>query len=438
MEEKSVKRYVRQILVLALFLSVASLIVLFFFRTDIFAGIAGRLMTVLMPFVYGGVIAYLLRPVCLWIERGLIKAEKMVLKKEHPGSMRMVSILLSLFLMLLLVFLLLLAVLPELVNSIAQIVSDLPNQIEAFQIWLNGMDQGGTSHEIVTYVNDAMTTLTDYLENFLQKTLLPNLQSVITQVTSSVRGLIDVLKNFGLGLIISAYLLGGWEKFRAQGKLAIYGLLPEKAADFIRMELQYTNRMFSGFINGKILDSLIIGVICFVFCSIVRMPYAMLVSVVVGVTNVIPFFGPYLGAIPSAVLILTVSPGKCLVFIIFVLILQQVDGNVIGPSILGDRMGLSSFWILASILFFGSLWGLVGMLVGVPLFAVLYDIIRRIVLYGIRTKHQEEKLAEYQREMKAIEKEEKPDRVKQKRPVEKEKNPGRANQKERGSRFGRK
>ena len=182
----------------------------------------------------------------------------------------------------------------------------------------------------------------------------------------------------------------------AQAKLIVYAVFPESAAEWIRKEVHFTDRMFSGFIIGKLVDSLIIGLICFVFMMLFSMPYAMLISVIVGVTNIIPFFGPYLGAIPSLVLILTVSPVKCLIFLAFIILLQQFDGNILGPAILGDRLGLSGFWILFSIMIFSSLWGIVGMLIGVPLFAVIYDIIRSLIRWLLNYREQDSLMKEYE------------------------------------------
>ena len=193
-------------------------------------------------------------------------------------------------------------------------------------------------------------------------------------------------------------MLASWEKFGAQAKIMLYGLVSEKPADWIYNEMKLTNSLFGGFISGKLVDSAIIGVICFVVCMLLNMPYALLVSVIVGITNIIPFFGPYLGAVPSAILILTESPYKCVVFIIFIIILQQIDGNVIGPKILGDKIGVSSFWILFAILFFGSYWGVIGMIVGVPLFGVIYDLAKRIIRFGLNKHGREDMMEEYIRE----------------------------------------
>ena len=376
---------------------VICLIVLLFFRTSVFSGALQRALGILKPFIYGAVIAYLLHPVCIIVEKLIAGIGKRLCKTEHPGLRRMLSILVTLVLFFAVLLLLLMMVLPELINSISGLIAQLPDALDRFQKWIAGLDNGEMSHEAVVYIQQMVETVTQRLENFLQTDLLPNLMNLVGSVTSSFVSILSLLKNFGLGCIVAAYFLGGWEKFVAQAKLCIYGIFRKDIADWIRKEILFTDRMFSGFIHGKLTDSLIVGILCFVFCALANMPYAVLVSVIVGVTNVIPFFGPYLGAIPSVLLILTISPVKSLVFLIFVILLQQFDGNVLGPKILGDQLGLSGFWILFSILVFGDLWGLVGMLVGVPLFAVLYDLIRSFMRSRLKKQGEEPMVEAYER-----------------------------------------
>ena len=366
--------------------AVICIVVLFFFRTSILKTAFLYLLEILMPFIYGAVIAYLLRPVCLRIEKQLVRWFDKKGTGRHSGLFRLVSILLSLVLLLVLLLLLLMAVLPELIRSISALLSQLPSAVENFQSFIHSLDNGDISHEIVSSIETALDTLSDKLTNFLQSDLLPTLQTLVSGVTSSFMDILGFLKNFGLGCIISAYILGSWEKFAQQLKLIVYALFPHRAADWIRSEARFTDRMFSGFISGKLLDSLIIGILCFIFCLITKMPYASLVSIIVGVTNIIPFFGPYLGAIPSALLVLTLSPGKCVLFVVFIILLQQLDRNLLGPAIIGDKLGLSGFWILFSILFFGSLWGIAGMLIGAPVFAVLYDLISKFIVAKLNKK----------------------------------------------------
>jgi len=308
---------------------------------------------------------------------------------------RMGSIILSLLVMAGALVLLIFSVLPALVNSISSLVKQIPGAVTHFEAWLNSLDQGEPFHEAIGYLQQITTTLSDRLQNLLQTTILPNLETYVSGITSSFISLFNVIKNFGLGCIIASYLLGAKERFLSQARLIVFALFPERTALWIRKEYHITDKMFSGFIHGKLTDSLIIGILCYIFTLIAGTPYAILVSVIVGVTNIIPFFGPYLGAIPSALFILTVSPMKCLIFLIFLFILQQFDGNILGPAILGDSLGISAIWILFSILLFGSLWGLVGMLIGVPLFAILYDIFRTAVHQLLKKRNRTEMVQDY-------------------------------------------
>lgn len=398
MDKIELKQIEKLLVRVALVFFVICLVVVFFFRTEVITGAVSRAIGIIEPFLWGGAIAYLLNPVCKFFEKYLNALDRRIGKHTHPGLVRMCGIILSLIFFFAILILFIMAVLPQLISSISDLVSRMPAAIERFQDWINSLDSGDMSHEAVTAVQEAVATLSQRLESFLKTDLLPTLEALVSNVTSSFMSILSVLKNFGLGCIIAAYLLGKRERFKAQARLVLYGLFSGKRADWIIKELHLTDEMFSGFIYGKLLDSFIIGVLCFVFVTIVRMPYAVLVSVIVGVTNIIPFFGPYLGAIPSALLILTVSPGKCLIFLLFIILLQQFDGNILGPAILGDRLGISGIWILFSILIFSSLWGLTGMIIGVPVFAVLYDLIRRFIFGCLRRRSQETMLDEYRNE----------------------------------------
>ena len=380
---------------IALATAVICFIILLFFRTSFFVRVFVKLTNIIAPFIYGGVIAYLLHPAVSYIEKGISK-----LIRGKNNTVRMVSVILSVIIMFALITLLLIAVIPELITSITELVKQLPDAVKQFGKWLDSLTFL-FPEDAVDDIQAVLNAITEYFQNYLQTTILPQLRTVMTSMTSGFAGVIGVLKNFLLGTIISIYMLASWEKFRLQLKMVTYALLPHKIADWIKKEVHLTDEKFSGFIYGKLIDSFIIGVLCFIFVSLTKMPYAMLISIIVGVTNIIPFFGPYLGAVPSAILILTVSPAKCIIFIIFIIILQQVDGNFIGPHILGDRLGLSAFWILFSILFFGAIWGVGGMLVGAPLFAVLYDLARNFVLEQLQNKKETDILKTYEERKKA-------------------------------------
>ena len=169
------------------------------------------------------------------------------------------------------------------------------------------------------------------------------------------------------------------ETFASHCKKIIYCIFSLEASEKILKGVQFTNQVFIGFLSGKILDSLIIGILCYIGCMILRMPYALLVSVIVGVTNVIPFFGPLFGMIPGTIIILMESPLKALIFLVFIILLQQFDGNILGPKILGNKVGINGFWVMFSIIFGAGLFGFAGMLLGVPLFVVIYSFFKNLV-----------------------------------------------------------
>ena len=208
----------------------------------------------------------------------------------------------------------------------------------------------------------------------------------MSKLTVGISWVFSLVSNIVISLIVSVYLLVSKKRFLGQLKKLLYVFLKPDTANAALSIFRQINKIFGGFISGKIIDSLIIGVLCFIGVSILKMPYPLLISVIVGVTNVIPFFGPYIGAIPSAFLVLLIDPGKCLIFLIFILALQQLDGNVIGPAILGDSTGVSPFWIIVSILVGGGLFGFIGMLLGVPTFAVIYYLVKTFSEYYLRKK----------------------------------------------------
>ena len=226
--------------------------------------------------------------------------------------------------------------------------------------------------------------------------MMTTIQGIVNNITVQLIEVLSVFKNMFLGFLIAVYLLASRKLFGAQAKLLLYGIFPNKWAKIIEEEVHYTDKMFNGFFVGKIIDSAIIGLICFAGTTLLGFESAAFISVVIGVTNIIPFFGPFIGAIPCALLLLLGSnPWDALYFLIFIVILQQVDGNIIGPKILGNTTGVSSFWVLFSILLFGGLWGLVGMVIAVPLFGVIYDIIRKLTARGLKRNRHEEMMQEY-------------------------------------------
>lgn len=363
--------------------AILALAILFFFCIFRFDYLVGALRTakgILMPFIYGGVMAYALRMPCNFFEKHLTKAFPKKLKKWAPAA----AIFLSLFSAVLVIYLLLSMVVPQLVVSISGIIADLPKAVEEVSAWLEKTLEDNSV--LKTYTDTAIASITQKLQAWARGDLLPTLQSVMNGFTSTVSQVVGFLANLFIGVVVCIYLLQSRKVFARQSKLVLYGIVRPAWAERILNEIHYADRMFVGFFSGKILDSAIIGLLCYVFSLIFGFPNAMLVSVIVGVTNIIPYFGPYIGAVPSALLILMSDPVKCVWFIVFIIILQQFDGNILGPHLLANSTGLSGFWVLFSITVFGGIFGFVGILIGVPVFAVIYDIVRKLVLYGLK-KH---------------------------------------------------
>ena len=364
-----------------------SLSIIFFFliyRFDGFGSAISTLTGILMPFIYGAVIAYLLKPVCNSIESFL----RRFIPEKMNGLINALSVALTILFGLLLVYALVMMIVPQLITSVTTLYYTAQANITRFMYWANHLEFIENNEQIMELLNSAYAALNTNLDTWIKNTLLPSMQNIVSGAAIGVLNVVTVAKNLIIGIIVAVYMLASRKRFVQQGKLVLHSIVRPRWAQLITEEVKYADRMFGGFINGKIMDSAIIGVLCYIGCLIFKFPSALLVSVIIGVTNVIPFFGPFIGAIPATLLILIQNPIKALWFVLFVLVLQQLDGNIIGPKILGNTTGLSSFWVLFAILLFGGLWGFVGMIVGVPLFAVIYDVIKKLVIYGLQ-RHQE-------------------------------------------------
>ena len=344
------------------------------------------LSAILQPISFGAVLAYVLTPIynrvrstlSRWLS-GPLKRQRLVNSLASGGGIAA-----SLLFIILVAYGLVAAVVPEVVRSIVGIADDMDTYFATMSNWFNEFMSRDTIY--APYIRQLLDNVGTYIENLVNDTILPNLNSYLVNLSAGVVQALRVTLNLIIGLIVAAYLLGCKDTLCAQSKKIIYGLFRTPAANLIVAKFRYAHQVFGGFINGKLLDSLIIGIIAMVFCNLLQFPYPMLLAVVIGVTNVIPFFGPFIGAIPCALLVLLVSPLQCLYFCIFVLILQQFDGNILGPKILGDSPGLFSFWVLFSILLFGGLFGFVGMIVGVPLFAVFYSLVKDFIGWRLGRK----------------------------------------------------
>ena len=371
-----------------------SLSILFFFLIYRFQGFGdaiSKLTGILMPFIYGAVIAYLLKPVCNCVEDFL----RRLLPEKMGTAANMLAVTVSLLFGILVVYALIMMIVPQLITSVTTLYYTARNNLNDFVDWASRQEIIASNQKLLDFIETSYDNLQDMLDNIVRTKLVPSMQSLLSGAALGVMSFVTFLKNIIIGVIVSVYLLASRKKFGQQCKMILYSLIKPRWADIILEEILYADKMFGGFINGKILDSAIIGVLCYIACLIFKFPSALLVSVIIGVTNVIPFFGPFIGAIPATLLILIQNPIKALWFVLFVLVLQQVDGNIIGPKILGNTTGLSSFWVLFAILLFGGLWGFVGMIIGVPLFAVIYDVLKKFVFHGLRRNEEMELVTTY-------------------------------------------
>lgn len=365
------------------FLVIAASICFYYliFHGDRFSVQIKEIARIVSPVLYGIIIAYLLTPLVNTIENSFLIPLTIKLKKKSAVTdnnrkhIRVISILFTIILVFFFIYGFFSILIPNIVKSVRSISYQFPYYIQNLTKWsAKFLDDNPDIERVVFLLFDEYS---EKITDFLNHSIIPQMEVIVRQVSLSMIGLLKALWNFIIGFIISIYVMYNKESFAGQGKKLVFALFNTNTANQLIKDVRFTSDTFIGFISGKILDSFIIGCICFAGTSVMEIPYALLVSVIVGVTNVIPFFGPYLGAIPSAFLILMVNPIKCVYFILFILVLQQVDGNLIGPKILGESTGLSGFWVIFSITIFGGIMGIPGMIIGVPFFAVLYAMIRR-------------------------------------------------------------
>lgn len=349
--------------------------------------IFASLVAILMPIICGALMAFLMAPTYNSIHIGM--KNWLIRKKLKPqtasGISRFAATLASIVILLAVVVGLFAMVIPQLIDSIRTMFNSIPQGMEGVYAFLERVLAKYPS--IRDTVIQQYDNIVNQVDNWMSGELIPNLNKYFTSFSNGVLKVMNAVKNFGIGIIVMAYMLNIKETLAAQSKKIVYSIFSVQRANDVIEESRYVKTVFSQFIVGKLIDSAIIGVICFIVMSICRLPFTLLISVFVGVTNIIPFFGPFIGAIPSAFILLIISPFQCLQFVIIIFILQQFDGNFLGPKILGQTTGLSSFWVLFSILFFGGLWGIVGMLIGVPTFAVIYRLVGRNVNSRLLKKH---------------------------------------------------
>lgn len=361
-----------------------------------------KIINILTPIIYGMILAYVMCPVMNHIEyrfmKPLFARINIKTEKKRKSLTRGVSVLITMFFFLVVIYALVAMFVSQIVPSVKNLVNNFDTYIANGTNLINKLLEDNP--DISSYVTKIVTQFSGGLEDWLNEKVLSLSTGgeILKTVSLGVINVIGVLLDWIIGLIISIYLLAGKEKFAGQAKKVLYAICQKDTANAIIRDCRFTHKTFIGFISGKVVDSLIIGLLCFIGTTLLRTPYAALVSVIIGITNIIPFFGPALGAIPSTILIFLVDPMhplNALYFVIFILILQQFDGNILGPKILGDSTGLSGFWVIFAITLFGGAFGIVGMIVGVPIFAVIYAAARHFINSALSKKSMPQQTAAY-------------------------------------------
>jgi predicted PurR-regulated permease PerM len=365
-----------------------SILVFFiFYRAAYLLGALRGLFGILKPFIYGAALAYILNPIYRRCETILTRL--LTRRFKRPGWAvfwaRFISTIIILLFSFVALFGLLYLVLPQLALSVSGIIERIPNYLTEIKLWIDQIMDN--SPHVGPLLLSSYQSLAGSVEEWLNANIadmLPLLTAWAKRAYTGLLSVFAVLFNLVIGIVVMVYLLNGKRAFAAQSKKLLYSLLGAQKGNTAVEIVRYAHRVFGGFINGKLIESILVGITCFIFMTVTKMPYVLLISVIIGVTNVIPFFGPFIGAIPSALLLLFESPTQCLYFLIFILIIHQLTGSILGPRILGVTTGLPSFWVLFSILFFGRMFGFVGMVLGVPVFALIYSLIKALIRQGLK------------------------------------------------------
>ena len=378
---------------ITIFLTAAAVMIFVYllYNGSKFTGTVGKMFHSVAAILVGIVIGYVLSPVLNFIERSILAP---IYKKcgidvwsnrRKLRQMRAISVAITIIFFILMLYALIMIVVPQLFTSIQTIIKNIGIYQANVEHFFN--DTLRNNPQLSESVQNIINDVTDKVEEFISSDVMPKMSDVMETVSKWAVSIVKGFFNFFVGIIVSVYVLYSKDKFCAQGKKLAYAVFKEKWANEVIGLCRYTHYTFIGFISGKILDSLIIGILCFIGTTIIGTPFPVLVSFIVGVTNVIPFFGPYIGAIICSILVFMIDPLQALFLLIFIIALQQFDGNILGPWILGDSTGLSSFWVIFAIMFCGGIWGVMGWIIGVPIFAVFYHIVGRIVRHFLRVKN---------------------------------------------------
>ncbi len=373
--------------ILVIFVSL--LLFFFLFRFDGVSSGFGKVIRSLQGVIIGLVLAYLLNPVMKFYERQLKKIlfTKQERTYKQKRFVRGLSVGAAMLTFLAVIVLLLVLIMPQVIASVQELILTMNEKLETLMEWIAKLDAKTANSFLAGQMENVAEQGFAWVQNWLQTKVLDSGGEVIGALTTGVYSALKILVNILVGIIVAVYVLMKKEHFKGQGKKMLYAICKPRIGNVVMEVLQKTDEVFGGFLMGKLIDSFIIGWLCFACMYFLKLPYTVLISVMIGVTNIIPFFGPFIGAVPSVILIFLVNPVQAVYFLILVLVLQQVDGNIIGPKILGNSVGISPFWIIFAILLFGGSFGVVGMILGVPVFAVIYYCMKRLAEHFLRKQN---------------------------------------------------
>lgn len=384
-EEKNTKKRIRSPY-FKMFVVIAGSILVYFFvnRLDSVVSTVNWFISTLAPVLWGIVFAYLLNPVLLFFEK---RFEKLFDKTDWQEGrkkkyVKRISITLTVLFGILVITLLLLLIIPEFYKSLEKLIKIIPDQLKNLTDWLEKQKSG---EGLLKNLAIVIQSLIDYISESLDEALKSS--SIITKATSGIISVVNFLVNFFIAIVTAVYALSGKQKFVGQTKKLVFALFSPERANDVLATARHGHKVFGKYLSGKIIDSLILGVLNFIVMTIFGMDYTLLVSTIMAFTNIIPYFGPFIGGIPCALIIMMTDFNQGIIFIIITIVLQQIEGNIIEPKIIGTKTGISEFWVTFSLLLFGGLFGLVGMIIAVPLFAVLYYILKTYIEKWLKKKN---------------------------------------------------
>ena len=370
-----------------LFLVIAFSITWFFLllRFDIVLSKVFGILKSVRAVIYGIVIAYLFNPI-------LMKSRKIILKFLNKTNFKFnkekvsktLSIIFTTVIGIIIVFFICFIILPDIYNTIADLLPALPSQLERY---VKLVEKLNTNKQWQATFSQLLKKLSQSFNDWISNDLIQKSNDILSYITKSLINITAFAFDIVIGAIVAIYTFTEKENFIGQTKKILYAIFSVKRANSIIDTVRYGHKIFSKFLVGKLIDSLIVGLLCYPILKIMDIPYVLLISVIIGVTNIIPYFGPFIGAVPTGILVFLASPKKSLYFLIFIFILQQIDGNIIGPKILRNTTNISEFWVTFALLLAGGLWGFIGMIIGVPFFAVVYYILKNIIEDKLKMKH---------------------------------------------------